>query len=267
MSISVAEKFGSPVLTKGNSNQAQLLYVCIADNDETEFEVRTQVESTAPSTYDGLPRTDITLSPVANGVWDAEVNYQSASEQGFSGPPSEGGLVVSFDISGTNQRITQSLQTISSYLAGGGAAPDFKGAIGVNGEEIEGVDVIVPVAQVKYTAFLEDVDQAAIMNLVGSVNDDAYIGRAAGKVLFIGASGQQRSTDGVWEVTFSFAVAENKTGLTVGDITGIAKEGWDYLWVRYKNATDADTLTREPLAAYVERVYPRGDFDALPLFA
>ena len=57
----------------------------------------------------------------------------------------------------------------------------------------------------------------------------------------------------------------NRTGITVGDITGIAKKGWEYLWVRYEDAEDstAKTLVKRPVAAYVEKVYESGDFAAL----
>jgi hypothetical protein len=65
-------------------------------------------------------------------------------------------------------------------------------------------------------------------------------------VLFLGASGSQRGTED-WEITFSFAASPNATGLTVGDITGIEpKKGWEYLWVRYADAEDAETLVKQP---------------------
>ena len=113
---------------------------------------------------------------------------------------------------------------------------------------------------------LESVDQNALADLVGTVNDDVYIGRPSGEVLFNGASGSYRA-DGKIEVTFNFEISKNRTGIVVGDITGIDKEGWDYLWIRYQSDVDADTLVKIPAFAYVERVYPRADFNALPLFA
>jgi hypothetical protein len=86
-------------------------------------------------------------------------------------------------------------------------------------------------------------------------------------VLFLGASGNRSGnhSDDAWALTFRFAASPNRQDLTVGAITGIAKDGWDYLWVQYGNAVDADAqaLIRSPVAAYVERVYPRGDFTAL----
>jgi hypothetical protein len=50
------------------------------------------------------------------------------------------------------------------------------------------------------------------------------------------------------------------SGLAVGPITGITKRGWDYLWVRYADAEDQNVLVKQPIAAYVERVYQDGNF-------
>jgi hypothetical protein len=54
----------------------------------------------------------------------------------------------------------------------------------------------------------------------------------------------------------------NRTGITVGDITGISKKGWEYLWVRYADSEDAaaKAIVKKPVAAYVEKVYEVGDF-------
>jgi len=52
-----------------------------------------------------------------------------------------------------------------------------------------------------------------------------------------------------WEIAFKFAASPNATDLTVGDITGIEKKGWEYLWVRYADAEDEETLIQQPVAA------------------
>lgn len=40
---------------------------------------------------------------------------------------------------------------------------------------------------------------------------------------------------------------------------------WDYLWVRYadKVAEGGKNMVKKPVAAYVEQVYPEGDFGRL----
>jgi hypothetical protein len=83
-------------------------------------------------------------------------------------------------------------------------------------------------------------------------------------VLFLGASGAKRGEED-WEITFRFAASPNMTGLQIGDITGINKKGWEYLWVRYADDEDANAkvLIKKPIAAYVEKVYEDGDFSGL----
>ena len=83
-----------------------------------------------------------------------------------------------------------------------------------------------------------------------------------GEVLFMGASGSKRGDD-EWEITFRFAASPNVTNLTIGDITGVDKKGWEYLWVRYADAEDEKVLVKQPTAVYVEKVYESGNFAGL----
>ena len=55
------------------------------------------------------------------------------------------------------------------------------------------------------------------------------------------------------------------TNQTIGDITGIAKAAWEYLWVRYGTVqdTDAKKLVKRPTSVHVEQVYNSGDFSQL----
>ena len=48
-----------------------------------------------------------------------------------------------------------------------------------------------------------------------------------------------------------------------------SKEGWQYLWVRYRDKDDqaAKELIKDPIAAYVEQVYQYGDFSGLGIGA
>ena len=96
--------------------------------------------------------------------------------------------------------------------------------------------------------------------LVGKVNSTTFFDHAAGEVLFVGCSGRARSAAD-WELNFRFEVRPNKTGLTIGDISGIDVDGWDVLWVHYKRSTDGAThkYIRTPSQVNIERVYERAD--------
>jgi len=103
-----------------------------------------------------------------------------------------------------------------------------------------------------------------LFQLTGRVNTGAFKGFNAGEVLFLGASGSRRGY-GDWEITFRFAASPNVTNLTIGDITGINKKGWEYLWVRYADSEDtaAKALVKKPIAVYIERVYDDGNLSLL----
>jgi hypothetical protein len=57
--------------------------------------------------------------------------------------------------------------------------------------------------------------------------------------------------------------SKNVTGKKIGDISGIAKRGHEYLWVRYEDAVESNVLMKKPKAVYVNRVYKDSDFSAL----
>ncbi len=136
-------------------------------------------------------------------------------------------------------------------------------------DNVEGVDITVPVYNFAETHYLADAVvtlayRVQLFNLTGTVNNGSFRGLAGGECLFLGASGSMRG-EADWEVSFRFAGSPNKTGLQVGDIAGINKKGWEYLWVRYQDSEDmaAKVLIKKPIAAYIEKVYEDGNFGLL----
>jgi hypothetical protein len=264
--ITVTEKFESRKSTKGDNPSAELVYTVRGTNDD--LAARAQAESTSPGTYDSLPRQSVSVEPVGDELWEATVRYGRQS----GSLPTPGESIFSFDTGGGTQHITQSKQTVSSHAAPGTTAPDFKGAIGVTADGVEGVDITVPVYQFSETHYFpnEQVTQAykgTLFSLTGKVNGGAFRGFQPGEVLFLGATGSRRGTDpdDDWEITFRFAASPNATGISVGPIGGISKKGWEYLWVRYADEEDtaSHAIVKRPVAAYVERVYDEGNFAGL----
>jgi hypothetical protein len=260
MAITVEEKFGRLL----SDNSAELTY--IVRGTTSDADARLALLANAPTSHDGLSRDDAEVEEIAPGSWLGVVRYASADQL----PPEVGESSYSFETRGGTQHITQSLQTIASYAPTGVTAPDFKGAIGVQGDGIEGVDITVPVFTFSETHPLDDATvttayKSTLFYLTGKTNNAAFKGLAAGEALFLGAAGTKRDSSGVWEISFAFAGSPNVTGLTVGEITGIAKKGFEYLWIRYQEAEDATAkmLIKKPIAAYVEKVYREGDFSQL----
>ena len=190
------------------------------------------------------------------------------------------GRFVGFDTTGGTMNLTQSIRTVNTYTAPGHpyAAPNFGGAINV-GEDgaVEGVEI--PTGSFKLNVEREVPTSEvtpdlirAIYRLYGKVNDAAVniniYGRACqfekGELRFMGGQSTQID-DKTVRLTFALDASPNATGLTVGTISNIAKEGWEYLWLRYAAAADdpSKTVVQTPVAAYVEQVHHYGDFSAV----
>lgn len=264
--IECVEKFESRQVTTGQQPSVELRYVIRGTNSDVE--ARTALLAASPATYDPwgggllfLPRDTVTVQPIGDLLWEGIVRYGLVPQTAES--------VFTFDTGGGTQHVTHSLATVSRYAPPGKTAPDFKGAIGVTADSVEGVDIAVPVYHFSETHYLADTTvtpeyKATLFSLTGNVNNAAFKGFAAGEVLFLGAAGSKRGS-GDWEITYRFAASPNVTNLTIGDITGINKKGWEYLWVRYSDSEDAvaKALVKRPVAVYIEQVYPYGDLNGL----
>ncbi|MGC1272616.1 MAG: hypothetical protein WBC44_02825 [Planctomycetaceae bacterium] len=259
MPISVAEAWDSRETTISDDSSVELRYVIRGTDDDAT--ANSSLLAAAPILYGGLIRQSAHTARIAEDAWEGTVRYGQIRSTGDSS--------FSFDTGGGSQHLTQSLSTVGSYAPPDRTAPDFRGAIGVTSDAVEGIDVTVPVYHFSETHYLANAVvtpayKAALFFLTGSANNAPFKGFSAGEVLFLGASGSKRGSED-WEISFKFAASPNAADLSVGDISGITKAGWDYLWVRYEDAEDetAKALVKRPVAAYVERVYPWGNFATL----
>jgi hypothetical protein len=266
MPVTLTEKLDSRKWTTGDNASVEMTYILTGTSDD--LTAKTLIENSTATYYNGLVRQSIQIEPewvdetAGDGQWVVTVRY------GIRPPSEVGESSFAFDTSGGTQHITQSLGTVASYAASG-TPPDFGGAVGVTHDSVEGVDITIPVYSFSETHYLDDAFvtpayKGTLFNLTGKVNDAAFKGLAAGECLFLGASGAKRGTAD-WEITYRFAGSPNRTGLVVGPITGIAKKGWEYMWVRYADSEDtaANAIVKKPVAVYIEKVYDEGDFSAL----
>lgn len=210
---------------------------------------------------------------VANGIWVGRATWAAPGGNEFEQPA--GSFQLSFDITGQSTRVTHARAHINRYSRAStdDVTPDYKGAINVQEDDsVEGTDILVPYFSYTLTKTFSNATIAGgwVLNtarIVGSVNLATFHGFAAGELLLYRVSGQQRA-DGNWDVTFGFAVSFNETSLSVGDeITGIVKDGWDYLWVYYGKRDDTVTnqTHKRPVGAYVERLYRRTAYATLAI--
>jgi len=261
MPIEVVERFGSRESTEGDSPSVDLLLIIRGSDDDVA--VKVAALDNTPLAYDGLVRQSAHVKQLGPLLWEGSVRYGKRKRD-----PETGESSYQFETGGGTQHITQSLGT-SRYAPDGQTPADFKGAIGATADSVEGVDITVPQYSFSETHYLpmEVVTagfKAALFALTGRVNAATFRGFAAGEVIFLGATGAKRGEED-WEITYRFAASPNVTDLTVGDITGIAKGGWQYMWVLYEDQDDttAKKLVKRPVSVYVETVYYSGDFSLL----
>ncbi|HOD83612.1 MAG TPA: hypothetical protein PKG77_19515 [Phycisphaerae bacterium] len=211
-----------------------------------------------------------------DGDWECTVRYCLPDKV-----ESEVGTVrIQWSTKGGNQHATQSIATIARYAPAGKTPTDHKGAIGYNGENVEGVDLPAPVFNFQVTKrFAEGglPPLGTIYSLTAKVNNaqfsvtDTVTGQTitlnAGECLFEGAESGQAGEDGSMDYVYSFSASPNKANFAVGDITVTAKKGWEYLWVEYADSEDsaAKRICKRPIGAHVEKVFELGNFAGLGL--
>lgn len=250
-----------------------------AVGSDDEAEVYAAALLSTPTYYIGFVRQNITTPREGPGKYRAHVRYGTTGLGGGDQPtgstptnptapagdttPLGGGY--SFQTTGATVHLTQSLQTISMTGRGVIVPTNFKRAIGVQGDKVEGVDVPAPSLKWSRTVARATLDRAymrTIKNLTGKVNNAPFYGSPAGTVRYLGADGNFTTGEN-WSVTHQFEENENETLIDVaGDLEVPAKDGWDYLWVAYAAEVDGagEKLAPLPNAAYVERVSKRANF-------
>ena len=261
MSITISEKWLSRRWRGGEPPSVEIDYIVHGTTEETT--ARAALLSATPVTWAGLLRREPTLEQIGEETWEATVTYSGLETQEF-------GLVsVDFDIGSQSTKIMQSIATVGVYPAPGRTAPNFYGAINVTSNGVEGVEIEIPTCEWTETWRFEDgvilpSYRSTLYMVTGRVNSNPFRGFQPGEVLFRGASGRKTRTD-AWEISYRFAASPNATNISVGDITGIEKKGWEYLWVLYEDDEDSNAkkLIKRPIAAYVEQVYPYANFSVL----
>lgn len=215
---------------------------------------------------------DITC--LGNRVYEVTVTYVKTGADADDSNPLH--RTRSFDTTGATSKLCY--QPDGSEQRYGTNPPDMSGAINADGETVQGVDVIVPSLQWTETYDVPSTYVTAayiktLSQITGCVNNGAFRTFAAGEVLFAGSQGSQEwdteKGDGPWRLTYKFIASPNAgpgqtwPAITIGAVSGIVKDGHDYLWVRYKKTEKDKIVVNEPEHVYVNRVYRRTSFASL----
>lgn len=281
---SIWELAESRSLRASATNPGATYAYIVVDAADVE-EARALTFAASPSVHPQYPflvRRQINVDPRSRTVYHTTAEYETLDGfpiEGVGGttPPSNQpatpglqqalGPEFDFDTTGSSVNVKTSLATIVS-VAEVGDAPNYNNAIGVNGDNVEGVDKIQPALTWSVTAkfaFVTFDYWKKVSALTGTVNMYKFFHNDAGECLFLGASG--KFSNGEWSVTFRFARSPNVPLLKPADNLPeiLNKQGWDYVWIAHREAISEGRRILEPFAAYVERIYERKDFAELQI--
>lgn len=269
--------YGIHVTTpKGSSNeQKQVKYWITVDDDTDESDVIAWAgnASNLPLTHHGFVLDYYEYEPTGQFSWELTAHYKIPGSDNNPSPPPVGTAKFRWRVSGESANIKypvapQAVGGADSYVPSGDTKTVYEG-IGDTGKELKGVDIIVPKIGFAYdfTVPALTVDAAyinAIEGLVGKVNNAVFDGRAAGTVLLENLSGDYTLGEDS-TITFEFARSDNETGLSIGNITGISKGGWQYLDAHTTKTTDNNRVKNRVTQVDIWTVYLPGDFSLLQI--
>jgi hypothetical protein len=258
----------------------------------------------APLYYDGHVRTSLVPRPVGNGWYEIEATYGNAGIEaypdgfGFKGPSGvtliPAGLSV--DMSTKNEHITTAwvdndgeVPICAGYAAVGETAPDSEGAINVSGGRVGGIDVAVPAFSWTETwlvpawYLVNGIEPVAtnttsagdpglnvpygikLHDIGGAVNNANFRSFVAGEVLFLGAKFDTSRSSTMVPVSYSFTATANRKNFKIGNVTVNKKDGQDFMWVQYGDASTGGSAVKRAKYVYVDQVHPRMNFADLEI--
>jgi hypothetical protein len=210
----------------------------------------------------------------AGGCWDVTAHYRGQRNE----------WKLAGDTSGGTRKRFYSLETVNTYdcvqtLAG---PPDMKGAIGVTDNGIDGVDVpdekfdFTITQNLSLTSLSSDYLQL-LRTMTGTVNDyfytvdyeDQRLEFEEEELRLMGINFEQ-SSSGDLSISYKFSAQDSileEDDEVIGESAAIEKKGWQYIWVYFQQFHDvaSHSITRKPIAAYVERVCKLSDFTMLAI--
>lgn len=221
-------------------------------------------------------RRKIDLKQEAVGIWTATATYVRPKPTDPDPQNQPQFPPIHFELSGVQQHLTQSLETIKMYAASGETAPDFKRAVNVSetrdGYKVDGYDeefpqftwtekYFLPVQVAFSTAYIK-----ALRKAYNRTNSKKWRDFEINSVRFKGATGgtSDKFPDYA-EITFGFESAESLSNLTYGSITDVKKGPFELLWIAYEKEDDDDAkkIVARPKFVYVERIKEEIDFATL----
>lgn len=268
MAWEVIEQLGAEDGSTGATGRRQIPYLVRGDGTSVSAsDAMAEAIAAAPSSLGGFPLTGASVESLGGHTWQVMVEYASPSLAGSARPAAGAANRVVFSTRGGTMNVKRSLETVDSVGRTDDPPPSFGSLVNVTDDGVEGVDIVVPYHTKTITRYLESamVDltfEQTIADLTGCVNNNTFLGRAAGEVLFEGAESNPRD-DGVTEVTYSFVIRKNQTDIQVDDLDQFDQKGHEYVWFRVRQANTTSGVILRPAYGYVERMYPLANLSDL----
>ncbi len=287
----------------GETTSQELQYHIFDTGLETE--AMALLLATSPTTLNSLVRKTAKVDPVwvdydavagrNKGQWEGRVSYALPAKSSVAHEP--GDQVINFDAGGGSVHVTQSLATVGKYGTHNAGVPnvitDFKGAIGVSKDGVDGCDIPGSSLAFTVTKYYDVGDVTATLinylaQLEGCANNDDFTVHAitdgseivtmptfgAGECRLNKVRGAPIGDESQWTIAFDFEASLTDSDVDVGGLTwydntgaeaSIAKKGWEYLWVSYRETQQAGGkfLSKVPVEVFIERVHNEVNFDVL----
>ncbi|MDO4585241.1 MAG: hypothetical protein Q4E67_01735 [Planctomycetia bacterium] len=182
---------------------------------------------------------------------------------------------LSFSTRGGREKKIHSYGTTAYTAANANIpAPDFKHGINFDNGVFQGVDIVVPQFGFSFDAdfpssVFSNAQVSYFHQLTGKTNFAPMWIFQQGEVLFTGMNGnsyRKKNENGTYElwfkVSFEFEAMPSVRQAEIAPFQGVTKKGMDYLWVFHQDQKDETSgiSIPVPIACYVEKVYPYGDF-------
>jgi hypothetical protein len=219
------------------------------------------------------PRRAVTLDEVeaTTGTYKATVTWSSLIYQ------------RSMEIGGSQQQVRADKELIAVYTGSGpvptAATPGAKGVpVGFDGKTVHGASIFIPTqtwtetVQIPAGQYSIDYENAVALLEDTPVNDARFRGCPAGDCIFHGMqaivdTGNPDFVNATYKFCYSAGNRSNDPDslppLTIGAVSGIVKDGWDYLDVRWEQAVDNGTMSPKVQYVLIHRMYDRGGFSVL----
>ena len=224
----------------------------------------------------------ILLKEEGGGVWTATARYESTPD------------ATQFNVTygARSEKIFQAIEHVLAYSTIDGSTDDdpnlytgpyFNGAIGINGDEIEGVEVEASNVEFmlskvyRISGLPQDYIQGIfeMMSFRTPVNDAewSFIWKnltfefPAGSLRLREVPIKWTSNDEV-EISYRFHYSRPivfDDSFSIGDSAYITKKGHEYLWVYYDTVEESGRTTKKATAVSIDQVYPEENFNFLEI--